>query len=211
MKADTIDSYFTTLQCSLERGLFRSLQTKLRKDRKLLPTEAERMDYWRILDVACGSGEWTRDAAHYCADMEVVGLDIHEDTIKYARSVSKLEHVENTSFCVGDMRNMEQFADNSFDIVHGRFLSPVTAPDGWRALLSELVRVCRPGGLLVWTEAAFPLTNSAACARWCDLLQQAIRVDGHTAPIVPLMDDITTMLPCRVLAKNEYCIDISAG
>lgn len=211
MQSRAIDGYYATLQCYLEQRLFLQLQTMLCKQGKLLPEAAQRMDYWRILDVACGSGQWVRDVARFCPGMEVVGLDIHEDTIEYARSQSKLEHVENALFCVGDMRRMEQFSDNSFDIVHGRFLSPIIAPDSWQTVMGELLRVCRPGGLLIWTEAGFPLTNSVACARWCDLLQQAITVDGHTASVIPRMDNIVSMLRCRVLHKSQCCIDVSAG
>jgi ubiquinone/menaquinone biosynthesis C-methylase UbiE len=149
-------SYDEDLSCALELWLLMQLQAYLFKERLLLPVEVDLSKVWQILDVACGSGQWVRDVATWSPDMTVVGLDRQEQVMEQARYRSRIWRLDNTSFLVGDMHHMDAIEDDSFDLVHARFLSPVVAPRQWPALLQECLRVCHGGGTLVWTEAGFP-------------------------------------------------------
>lgn len=120
--------------------------------------------------------------------MTVVGLDRQEEVVEQARHLSNLWRLDNTAFLVGDMHHMEAIEDNSFDLIHARFPGPAVAPQHWPSLLQECLRVCRVGGMLAWTEAAFPTTSSAACLHWWQWMQQAIFRLGYTPDVTPYME-----------------------
>ena len=205
--------YDEALHTALEMWLLMKLQAYLYQERLLLPVEVDLSRVWRVLDVACGSGQWVRDMATWSPEMTIVGLDRQTEVVELARHLSDIWRLDNTSFLVGDMHHMEAIEDNSFDLVHARFLAPSVASHHWFALLQECLRVCRSGGTLVWTEASFPSTNSAACLRWWQWMQQAISRLGNTPDVTPYMQrllhdvgGIDNTHVCRV----ETVLDISA-
>ena len=153
-----------------------------------MPVEVDLSKVWRMLDVACGSGQWVRDMATWSPDMTVVGLDRQEQVVEQARYHSRIWRLDNTGFLVGDMHHMDAIEDDSFDLVHARFLSLVVAPQQWSALLQECLRVCQVGGTLVWTEAGFPRSNSAAFRRWCEWMKHAITRLGYTPDVTLHME-----------------------
>ena len=180
--------YDEAMHSALELWLLMKLQEYLYKERLLVPVEVDLSKVWRMLDVACGSGQWVRDMATWSPDMTVVGLDRQEAVVEQARRLSHIWRLDNTGFLVGDMHHMDAIEDNSFELVHARFLGPVVAPQQWPSLLQECLRVCCSGGTLVWTEAAFPTTNSAACLRWWEWMKQAITQLGYTPDVTPYME-----------------------
>jgi ubiquinone/menaquinone biosynthesis C-methylase UbiE len=96
-----------------------------------------------VLDVGCGSGYFTRHVAGALPSASVMGMDIDEARIAYARSQSAEKNVQ---FCLGDMASMP-FAKDSFDLAFCRFAlvhSPNTA-----GVLREMSRVAKPGGSVV--------------------------------------------------------------
>jgi ubiquinone/menaquinone biosynthesis C-methylase UbiE len=180
--------YDEAMHSALELWLMMKLQAYLYQERLLLPVEVDLSKVWRMLDVACGSGQWVRDMATWSPEITIVGLDRQEEVVEQARRLSHIWRLDNTGFLVGDMFHMDIIEDNSFDLVHARFLGPVVAPQQWPALLQECLRVCHGGGTLVWTEAGFPTTNSAACLRWWQWMQQAITRLGYTPDVTPSME-----------------------
>jgi ubiquinone/menaquinone biosynthesis C-methylase UbiE len=180
-------SYDKELSSALELWLLMRLQEYLYQERLLVPVEVDLSKVWQILDVACGSGQWVRDMAMWSPEMTIVGLDRQEEVVEQARRLSHIWRLDNTGFLVGDMHHMDAIEDNSFDLVHARFLGPVVAPRQWPSLLQECLRVCHVGGTLVWTEAGFPTTNSAACRHWWHWMQQAITRLGYTPDVTPYM------------------------
>jgi ubiquinone/menaquinone biosynthesis C-methylase UbiE len=106
-----------------------------------------------VLDVACGTGNATIPAAHARAN-RVVGLDLAPTLIAQARERADAAGVD-VELLVGDAGDLP-FEDGEFD----RVISAIGiqfAP--WHeATAGELVRVCRPGGLIVlanWTPEGF--------------------------------------------------------
>ncbi|MEO8971870.1 MAG: class I SAM-dependent methyltransferase [Ktedonobacteraceae bacterium] len=203
--------HYEEIHRTLEQQLFRALQEYLLEQGQLLPDGFDRSDVWQILDVACGTGQWVRDVANKYPDIEVVGLDINAEAINIAHILTNTWRIENAAFTVGDMQRMVEIQDNSFDVVHARFLAPVVQTRLWPAVMQELLRVCRPGGKLVWTEATFPATNSPACFQWCELMQQAIVQSGYTPIVTRYMEQLLSDVNCRNIQRSETCIDISAG
>src|SRR5579872_1806886 len=133
----------------LEMWLCMKVQTFLYEQGLMLPLEVDLTHVWTMLDVACGSGQWVRDMATWSPDMTIVGVDRQLEMIEQARYLSDIWRPGNTSFLVGNMYHMTEIEDESFDLVHARFLAPAVAPQAWPFLLQECMRVCRVGGRFV--------------------------------------------------------------
>jgi ubiquinone/menaquinone biosynthesis C-methylase UbiE len=98
-----------------------------------------------VLDIACGAGAVARPAA--CIAKHVTGIDVTPDMIKQAKMLEVAEGLLNLTWHVGDVTQLP-FAPNSFDVVLTRysfhhFLHP-------SAVLTEMIRVCKPGGRARW-------------------------------------------------------------
>jgi len=97
-----------------------------------------------VLDVGCGPGTITVDLAKRVAPGRVVGLDMSAAPLDEARALAEREGVPVT-FTVGDVSALD-VADNSFDVVHAhQVLQYLSDPV---AVMGEMARVCRPGGVL---------------------------------------------------------------
>jgi len=91
----------------------------------------------RVLDIGCRSGALTR---HFLEGNEVVGLDIDRAALAKASELG-IETV------VADAEDPLPFPDASFDaVVAGELFEHLRFPD---AVVSEMERVLRPGGVLV--------------------------------------------------------------
>jgi SAM-dependent methyltransferase len=107
-----------------------------------------------LLDVGTGSGGTIAIPAAL-AGARVVGSDITPELFVHARRRAAEAGVE-VEWVEADAQNLP-FADASFDRVTSTF-GAMFAPDHRRAA-AELVRVCRPGGLVAmatWLAAGFP-------------------------------------------------------
>jgi ubiquinone/menaquinone biosynthesis C-methylase UbiE len=107
---------------------------------------------WRVLDVACGSGNAAIAAAR--CGCEVVGIDYVPALLARGRRRAEAESV-TVDLREGDAEAIP-FPDESFDAVLSVFGS-MFAPNHAQAA-AELTRVCRPGGrigLTTWTPDGF--------------------------------------------------------
>ena len=105
-----------------------------------------------VLDVATGTGHVALEAARMFCD--VTGIDYVENLVEVARRRAAAEGLP-IAFEVADAEDLP-FADASFDAVLSAIGVMFTA-DHQRAA-AELVRVCRPGGLIgiaSWTAEGF--------------------------------------------------------
>jgi SAM-dependent methyltransferase len=100
----------------------------------------------RILDAGCGSGSMAREIAKAATGSAVVGIDLRDKYIDYARRRAQTEGLQNLTFETGDVRALP-FADGAFDIVWTKYLLQWVV-DPMRAV-REFARVLRPGGVLV--------------------------------------------------------------
>lgn len=116
----------------------------------------------RVLDVACGTGNTAIPAAK--AGATVTGVDIAPNLLEQARLRAQEAGV-SAEFREGDAEQMD-LADNSFDVVISVF-GAMFAPRPER-VASELLRVCRPGGMIAmanWAPAGFVGKMFAANAK----------------------------------------------
>jgi len=100
-----------------------------------------------VLDVGCGTGSLASEVARRRPDCRVIGLDVADAYLTYARTRHALP---NLNFELGDAGHLA-FADGAFAAVLSQLvLTFVTDP---QQVLAEMARVTRPGGVVasaVW-------------------------------------------------------------
>ena len=102
----------------------------------------------RVLDVACGPGNFTVGLA--VAGFDTVGIDAYAGLVELAREKRKAHHLSNLAFRHADLARGATFPDASFDQVvniHSLYVQP----DPQR-LLREVHRVLKPGGRAVFVN-----------------------------------------------------------
>jgi SAM-dependent methyltransferase len=96
-----------------------------------------------VLELGCGAGRLTERLIGLGG--KVHGIDISPAMVAFCR-----RNHPGATFSVLDMRDTASFADASFDAIVGTDnVIDVLDDPGRRALLAELARILRPGGLLV--------------------------------------------------------------
>jgi ubiquinone/menaquinone biosynthesis C-methylase UbiE len=184
----------------------------------LFPESVELSNVKRILDVACGPGGWVLDVARQYPDIEVVGFDIGKDMISYARAHARARGLQNAHFSVMNALQPLDFPDNSFDIVNARTMVGFMFPQAWPRLLQEMMRVCRPGGMIRLTEFELPITNSPAfeqisemCIHATQLAKRNYAPDTRHFGITPMLGRLLRDAGCHSLERQSYSIDFSVG
>lgn len=104
-----------------------------------------------ILDLCCGTGDWSIHMANTNSNIEVIGLDFSEKMLEVAQS--RTAHIENLSLVQGDAMALD-FPDDAFDTVTIGF-GLRNLPD-YNQGLKEMYRVLKPGGTLVVLETSQP-------------------------------------------------------
>ncbi|AHH98003.1 class I SAM-dependent methyltransferase [Kutzneria albida] len=136
----------------------------------------ERAD--RVLDVGCGSGQTTRDAARRAGAGSALGVDLSARMIDLARRLAADEQLANLSFEQADAQ-LHPFPQGQFDLVVSRsgamfFGDPPTA-------FGNLARALRPGGrlaLMAWQ----PLAHN----EWLSSFRAALDAGRDLAPPPPV-------------------------
>jgi len=105
----------------------------------------------RVLDVGCGSGSMSRLIARSFPEVEVVGADVREQYLDYARARAREEGIRNLTFERGDVFALP-FPEASFDLVWSKYLLQWLREP--KAALAEFKRVARPGGHVVSCDYA---------------------------------------------------------
>ena len=183
----------------------------------LFPERSDLSGIQRILDIACGPGGWAQEVAYAYPEIEVVGFDVSQAMIDYARAQVRLKHLENASFMVMDARNPLDFSDNSFDLVNARFIA-FLGPAGWPKLMQECQRVTRPGGVIRLTESEWGITNSPAHEQLYGMFWQAMKragqsfsPDGRIYDITPMLGGFLRKVGCIHIQQAAHVIDFSVG
>ena len=100
-----------------------------------------------VLDVACGTGNFTRAISDAAPDDALtVGVDISWAMLRNAEIIRERMGYERVRFVRGDAQRLP-FADSSFDAVHCSGAFHLIADK--HAALAEFYRVLRPGGRVV--------------------------------------------------------------
>jgi SAM-dependent methyltransferase len=99
-----------------------------------------------VLDIGCGTGQTTRDAAHTALHGSALGVDLSARMIDYARQAATSEGVSNVAFEQADAQ-VHPFTSGGFDVAISRtgamfFGDPVAG-------FTNIARALRPRGRLV--------------------------------------------------------------
>jgi SAM-dependent methyltransferase len=134
-----------------------------------------------ILDVGCGPGTITVDLAARVAPGQVVGVDGADEVVALARAAAAADDgaLTNLRFAVGDIYTLD-FPDAAFDVVHAhQVLQHLADPV---AALAEMVRVCRPGGLVAARDGDYDgftwYPADPVLDAWLDLYGRVARANG---------------------------------
>ncbi len=112
----------------------------------LFPERDDLANIQHILDVGCGAGIWAVDVALQYPHISLVGVDISQQMISYARSlVEQYDLASRVEFYTMDALRMLEFSDETFDLVTMRFGASFMRTWDWQKLLSEMQRVLKPG------------------------------------------------------------------
>lgn len=99
----------------------------------------------KVLDIGCGPGTLSTEAARRIPKGKLVGIDLSENMISLARKLIARLNTENVEFMTGDGLSLK-FEDNSFDVVFSSNAFPWVGNQV--KFLAEARRVLRPGGKL---------------------------------------------------------------
>lgn len=104
----------------------------------------------RVLDVGCGTGLSTRDAARAASDGSAVGIDLSASMLALAARRAKAEGLGNVEFVQGDAQ-VHPLGDQAFDVAISRFGAMFFGDAD--AAFRNIAGAVRPGGglvLLAW-------------------------------------------------------------
>lgn len=108
-----------------------------------------------VLDLACGTGDFTAALLRQFPDIRVTGVDLTPEMLAIARQ--KLAGSAGVTFCTGDAQDLAAFADATFDLVVCAF-GFRNFPDKEKAL-ATCHRVLKPAGRLVVLELFCPASR----------------------------------------------------
>ena len=107
----------------------------------------------RLLDVGCGTGRFLREVKANYPRLEATGLDLSPYYLAVAqrdlRSWSRVQLVLGAAEAI-------PFADSQFDAVTCVYLFHELPPGVRRAVVAEIRRVLKPGGMLVFVDSLQP-------------------------------------------------------
>jgi SAM-dependent methyltransferase len=103
-----------------------------------------------VVDIGCGTGLTTREAARAAAPGRVVGIDVSERMIERARELTKAERLDNVRYELGDAQ-VHRFDPAGFDVAISRFGTMFFSDPA--AAFANIAAALRPEArlvLLVW-------------------------------------------------------------
>jgi ubiquinone/menaquinone biosynthesis C-methylase UbiE len=127
----------------------------------------------QVLDIGCGTGQTTRDAARMAQAGSALGVDISASAIERARELARAEGLQNVTFERADAQ-LHRFPQERFDLAVSRygtmfFDDPVAA-------FANVGRALRPAGRLVMMVWQAHERNE-----WDVTIHQSLR--GSEAPV----------------------------
>ncbi len=171
-----------------------------------------------ILDLNCGPGGWAMDVAYQYPKVQVMGIDLSQVMIDYARAQAWSQGLENAHFKAVDTLRYLDFPDASFDLINGRQLFHCLRPEDWPTLLHECMRILRSGGVIRLTEGERPISNSLAVeqlnlyfTRAFARLGRSFSPDGYHIGILPVMGLLLRDAGYRRIRRKTFSIDYSAS
>jgi ubiquinone/menaquinone biosynthesis C-methylase UbiE len=119
---------------------------ELRRHNEVLRREVGVQPHDRVLDIGCGTGQTTRQAARAAQAGSALGVDVSAPAIQRARELARYEGLRNVAFEHADAQD-HRFPQQHFDLAISRFGTMFfDDPD---AAFANIRRALRPAGRLV--------------------------------------------------------------
>jgi len=103
-------------------------------------------EHAHVLDIGCGTGQTTRDAARAASAGSALGIDLSSQMLAHARARAREEGVTNATFVQADAQ-IHPFDPGAFDVAISRTAAMFFGDHV--AAFRNLGRALRPGGRLV--------------------------------------------------------------
>ena len=147
----------------------------------------ERHDH--VLDIGCGAGQTTREAARLAAEGGALGVDASADAIARARDLAQVEGIRNVTFEHADAQ-VHPFPSARFDLAISRFGTMFFVDPA--AAFANIGRALRPAGRLVMMVFQEHERN-----RWSLAIEETLR-DFSDAPPWETLDPFSLADPATV-------------
>ncbi|RNJ53023.1 hypothetical protein D7B24_002530 [Verticillium nonalfalfae] len=138
-------------------------------------------DVQKVLDVGTGTGIWATDVGDNYPSAEVIGIDISP--------IQPFWVPPNVTFQIDDCKLEWTFQDDSFDLIHIRWMFGSIAD--WNALFQQAYRCLKPGGWLESHEASTQfrsddgtVEDESAMSQFSEALVQGGKKMGQSMTVV---------------------------
>ena len=170
--ADILEGYTKTIRSRLR--LADHYDAELRRHHQRLREAIVVGPADRVLDIGCGAGQSTRDAARACTSGSALGVDISHEMLEKARFRTVEEGLHNVTFEHGDAQ-VHPFPPGHFDHVVSRFgtmffADPITA-------FINIAGAARTGARLVMM-----VWQSEERNEWATAIRRALTASAVPAP-----------------------------
>lgn len=126
-----------------------------------------------VLDIGCGTGQTTRQAARTAQAGSALGVDISAPAIERARELARAEAIGNVTFERADAQ-VHRFPPERFDLAISRFGTMFFGDPG--AAFANIGRALRPAGRLAMMVWQSPERNE-----WDVVIRRSL--DGPEGPV----------------------------
>jgi SAM-dependent methyltransferase len=134
-----------------------------------------------VLDIGCGTGQTTREAAWTVPDGTAVGIDLSGQMIARARKLTEAEGLHNVTYVQADAQD-HPFCSETFDVAISRF-GTMFFRDSITAF-ANIAQALRPGGRLVMM-----VWQAHELNEWSVAIAHALAGDGGFLPPAPQGSD----------------------
>ncbi|RPH81659.1 MAG: class I SAM-dependent methyltransferase [Planctomycetaceae bacterium] len=142
----------------------------------------------RVLEVGVGTG---MSLTAYPRDIDLTGVDLSEDMLAQAEKLIEDERLSHIRVMPMNAEQLE-FEDSSFDVVTSfHVISVVSEP---RRMMGEMLRVCKPGGLIVMINHF--RSNNPWIAKMVDSAGSVTRHLGWRTDLS--LDEVVAEMPLRL-------------
>lgn len=152
-----------------------------------------------VLDVACGPGIVACEFAKYSE--HVTGIDITPEMIKTARKNQEGKSLSNINWDIGDACPLP-YDNDIFSLVITRY--SFHHFENVKAALSEMIRVCKPGGRVLVADVGIEPEKSEAYDRL-----EIMRDPSHTHALTTVeFDELFSQSGLENCSQSGYGVDI---
>lgn len=183
----------------------------------VLPEQTDTDAFHDVLDIASGSGGWVIQAAQTYPTMSLVGVDISKQMVTYANKQATQQHVtDRVMFRVMDALHILDFPTASFDLTNMRLVSSFVRTWEWPKVMTEVLRVTRPGGVLRITDTlSFDAHNSPALMQFVQWIEQAMtnasyRFEDKKPTIIEHIITLLTQFHCSQVQTKSIDLEYRA-